>query len=536
MTKAIIYARVSTDEQAKSGNSLSVQVKACQKYAAEHGLNVVKVFTEDYTGAERIEDRPEGGRLVTMLRRREAEAVIVYTQDRLSRNLAHTLVLREEWQRARIELHYVDRGQAKDTAEARLMQNIEGVIAEYEREKIRKRAMDGKREKVASGRVLGGGIAPYGYRYKGKKKDTQLVIADDEAKIVRLVFHWFTVGDDGVPLGPSQIADRLDAMGVPTCEAKRDRPSSPAPRVWTAGIIYHLLRRELYTGVWFSNRQKVTGKNKRTKLDRSEWVSVHVPAIVPRDVWEATQRRIKKGRNGPRGTGKYEYLLTGRLKCSCGYHAQGKPSNSYLYYYCNGRWRRKTARRCDMPGFRVKAWDALIWNWIESIIMHPDQLIAGMRAEQATRQRDLKPLTDRLALVDEQIAKHKEKLDRLADLYIDGEFSREVLGEKRAQLQKVLASLDEERGDLLERIAGQEITDTQIRTIEEFAADAREGLQDVTFDDKRRMLEWLDFSARLACEDGQLVMYAKCMVSSKRFCADEAYCRSCSVTRTWRRP
>jgi DNA invertase Pin-like site-specific DNA recombinase len=47
----------------------------------------------------------------------EAEAMIVYSSDRLTRKLAHKLIIREELQRAGIELHYVRRGKSEDTAE-----------------------------------------------------------------------------------------------------------------------------------------------------------------------------------------------------------------------------------------------------------------------------------------------------------------------------------------------------------------------------------------------------------------------------------
>src|SRR5437867_1650637 len=83
--RAIIYARVSTDEQADKGYSLPSQLEAMRKYAADKGCIVVAEFQDHYTGAEPIETRPEGRKAYDMLRSDQADALIAYTVDRLVR-------------------------------------------------------------------------------------------------------------------------------------------------------------------------------------------------------------------------------------------------------------------------------------------------------------------------------------------------------------------------------------------------------------------------------------------------------------------
>ncbi len=106
--RAVIYARVATHEPLND-HSLSTQVEACRKYAAHHGLDVTEehIITEVYTGAKI--SRPGLDRVRALTDRREVDAVIVSTPDRLSRNLAHLLCLCEEWQLIGIEVHYVSR-------------------------------------------------------------------------------------------------------------------------------------------------------------------------------------------------------------------------------------------------------------------------------------------------------------------------------------------------------------------------------------------------------------------------------------------
>ncbi len=75
MKKAVIYARVSTDEQAERGTSIQAQLETCHDYAKENGLEVVKEYKEDYTGTTL--DRPELNQLQDDLKNGLAIAVIV---------------------------------------------------------------------------------------------------------------------------------------------------------------------------------------------------------------------------------------------------------------------------------------------------------------------------------------------------------------------------------------------------------------------------------------------------------------------------
>ncbi len=76
MTKrAILYARVSSDEQAEHGYSLQTQLQSMRYYAAEHGLEVAAEFADDCSGTIRVYDRPKGKEVVAMLERKEAEAL-----------------------------------------------------------------------------------------------------------------------------------------------------------------------------------------------------------------------------------------------------------------------------------------------------------------------------------------------------------------------------------------------------------------------------------------------------------------------------
>jgi site-specific DNA recombinase len=122
--RAIIYARVSTDEQGDNF-SLPSQINACRTYATERGMQVVAEIQEAQSGA--VLERPGLARVRELARQRQIDAVITYSLDRLSRNVAHTLLLRDELTEAGVTLHTYTRGQASDTPEGRMFDTLENI-------------------------------------------------------------------------------------------------------------------------------------------------------------------------------------------------------------------------------------------------------------------------------------------------------------------------------------------------------------------------------------------------------------------------
>src|SRR5262249_38715835 len=127
-----IYARVSTSEQADRGFSLPTQIEACQAMARQEGYTVpdTHVFVDDYTGTSL--NRPQFTQLRDLVRQRLVQAVFVYDLDRLSRKLAHQLLLSEEFEQASVALRIVTMPDGAKTPEAQLLSNVRGIIAEYD--------------------------------------------------------------------------------------------------------------------------------------------------------------------------------------------------------------------------------------------------------------------------------------------------------------------------------------------------------------------------------------------------------------------
>src|SRR5256884_9068959 len=152
---AAIYARVSSDRQ-KENHTITSQTAALKEYAQTHDYLVSTEWVfedEGYSGATLV--RPGLEALRDLAARGEIQTVLVYSPDRLSRKYAYQVLLAEELQRCGVSLVFL-MAPAGETAVGRLLDQIQGMIAEYERAQILERSPRGKRHKAEGG---AGGVA-----------------------------------------------------------------------------------------------------------------------------------------------------------------------------------------------------------------------------------------------------------------------------------------------------------------------------------------------------------------------------------------
>ncbi len=148
---AIIYPRVSTEEQAKSGYSLAAQRDACQARALALGYtqeNIVEVCEDGVSGD--ILERPGLTRVRELVRQGGVGHFICLDPDRFSRKLTHQLLVTDELEHAGVQLEFIN-FEWRDTPEGRLFYTLRGAIAEFEKEKIKERTMQGKRQHAKEG-------------------------------------------------------------------------------------------------------------------------------------------------------------------------------------------------------------------------------------------------------------------------------------------------------------------------------------------------------------------------------------------------
>jgi len=278
---------------------------------------------------------------------------------------------------------------------------------------------------------------------------------------------------------------------------------------------------ETYAGLWHYGKRYRSQDGRWIQNGGDRLLAVKVPVIVDRKTWQAAQSRLAENRQAGRNIAKYEYLLSGRVTCgTCGLKMVGSSSRSkgwhYLYYRCP-TITMFHSRPCNSPTphFRTDRVDAAVWGWIRSFLTDPTELAKGLDQCQAERERENAPIRSRLKVVNDLLAEDRETLDRLLDLYLSGDFSREALVDRKARLETTIAALDRERAGLVAQLEARTFTPKQIRSLQEFAANVARGLTlaDVSFQTQRRIIEDLDVRVTLTIEDGQQVAHVSCLIS-----------------------
>lgn len=162
--QAAIYARVSSEQQA-AANTIASQLAALRERLAKDGLPLqseLEFIDEGYSGATLV--RPALEKLRDLIAFGSIDRLYVHSPDRLARKYAYQVLLVDEFQRAGVEVIFLNRELGRSPEDELLLQ-VQGMTAEYERAKIIERHRRGKRRATHAGSVNVIGGAPYGYRY-----------------------------------------------------------------------------------------------------------------------------------------------------------------------------------------------------------------------------------------------------------------------------------------------------------------------------------------------------------------------------------
>jgi site-specific DNA recombinase len=165
--RAILYTRVSTDEQARSGYSLAQQLEALRDYAAREGYKVLKEITDPGQSGASLE-RAGMDQVRDLVATDDVSVVLAQDRDRFAREPAYLYLLRQEFAEHRCALRALN-DHDDDSPEGELTDGILDQIARYERAKIAERSRRGKLRKAREGKVIVGPSPDYGFLYNERR-------------------------------------------------------------------------------------------------------------------------------------------------------------------------------------------------------------------------------------------------------------------------------------------------------------------------------------------------------------------------------
>jgi site-specific DNA recombinase len=496
--RAALYARVSTPGQAQQ-QTIEQQIERLQSHAAEQGwlLEADHLYRDDgYSGASLA--RPGLDSLRDRAALHDFDVVLITAPDRLARNYVHQMVVIEELAQRHIQVAFLERPMSDDPHD-RLLLQIRGAVAEYERTLITERMRRGRLMKYKSEQLLPWTRPLYGYRVDPEQPRAVSGVQIDEtqAVIVRQLFAWY--------LEPKMtlyaVAKRLTELSIASPTGK--------PR-WNTSTVRNMLRNTAYIGSAYANRTRsVPAQRRRSALQpagiggttsvprpESDWIAVTVPALVDAAVFDQVQEKLSLNQQGASRNNKtHQYLLRGLVSCGrCHLSAHGRTQNStYHYYVCRGHsnaLQLAPADRCTSRYMPATQLDDLVWNDLCQVLTQPELVRHALERAQggAWLPQELQARLQGIQAAMQQIERQQQRLLEayLADVLELAEFER-----KRLELCQKATALHRQRQQLETQAQERLELSTVATSIAACCAAIQPVLDQADFTQQRQLVELL---------------------------------------------
>jgi site-specific DNA recombinase len=415
MTRAALYVRVSTTEQAEEGYSIDEQVERLEAYCKSRGWEVGAVYRDPGFTGSNIR-RPGLESLLSDIN--AFDVILVYKLDRLSRSQKDTLYLIEDvFLPSNTDFVSLSENFDTSTPFGRAMIGILSVFAQLEREQIKERMQMGKLGRIKKGKPSAWSKVPFGYIYeKGNGKDKGRLLVDDlTAPVVREMFALYL---DGMSI--TKLVDHLNDAG----HIGKDK-------LWTYRTTRKVLDNAVYAGF--------------TNFKGEIYAGEQEPLISVED-YEKTQSELERRQqeayaknNNPRPF-QAKYLLSGLVRCGrCGavfeliQRSKRKDGTRPKLYKCISQASKKHNRStwknpdgCDSPSYPMEELEFLVLGELEKLRLNPG-MVAGTEKHDDGKSE--------VAALEKRLAEIKAAVSRLVVLYTRGDMPLDILDEEKEKLE-----------------------------------------------------------------------------------------------------
>jgi site-specific DNA recombinase len=495
------------------------------------GLEVVREF-EDAGYSGKFLERPDLDELRDLVASGGVDVVVVSKRDRLARSL-YAGYLKNEFKRRGVELIALD-SVTEDTPYGELLENTLDNFSEFERFMIADRMRRGKRSKAKQGKLVASPQSDYGFRYNGARDGYEV----DELRmaLVRRVFRM--VGVEGMSL--NAVGKRLENEGIPAPRGGRiwNRPTlrkfilsdvylrhsyEEVARIVGGEVAAKLDPTAHYGISWYGKQRHTHSREVRVKdgkktyprvkksvdVSREEWIGVPVPdPRIPRE-WVLAARDAIKNNEKVSNCGRRFWELTGGvLRCAACGSAMATTFHNFRnvgYYRCGRRFRLGTHACLQGKNFRAEEAEAVVWNFVSSVLKDPERLRRGMD-EMLHRER---ALSSRAPGEDEEgwLKKYSElevQEERLLDLYLEGKLESDRYESRVSQLKRSRKTIQEELEHIRNRTTRIEyLQRDRDALLSHYSQIPVEHLDNLEPKERNRVYKMLDLKV-LADEDGNL--------------------------------
>lgn len=459
-TRAAIYCRVSTEEQAREGFSIAAQKRTLSLLCASRRWNIAGVYADEGLSGKSME-RPAFKKLLEDAGKGIFDVVLVWKINRFSRRNADLLNTVEYLNGCSVNLISCCEQFDSSTPTGKLMLSMLGSIGEFERDTIVENIRSGMAERAKQGLFNGGRVLGY------DSEDGSLVLNKREALTVRRIFELYLGGNS-----LRAIEKILKYEHIKTKNGFNFQISS----------IKRILQNPLYAGYITYNKtmkyNRGVKKNNNPIMARGN----HEP-IVTEQEFNDVQLLLGSKKQSYLRDGSF--ILSGKLKCPfCGGTMSGcTKAKKYRYYVCS-KYKRYGTGNCRGLFISANMIEEKVYDFLCSIISVPTMIddicsaIINKTKENTIRNDTI------ISQLEKELSSSKKTQDKYLRLFEDGEISPSGLCERIKDLSCRTAAIENRIKGLKDEIP-YEVKSNAVRSM---LPDFKNILISLNFSSKRRLI------------------------------------------------
>ena len=416
MKNAIIYTRVSTDEQADKGFSLPHQKEVLLKYCNFKNIKVVKHYQEDYSA--KTFDRPEFQKLFTFIKanKREIDLFLFTRWDRFSRNIEEAYRIIRQMREMGVEVNSIDQPLDLSQPDTKIMLAIYLAVPEVENDKISIRTIEGSRKARKEGCWTG--TAPFGYKNARNENGKSTLELDKRAAVVKEAFETYAKGIYTM----NEVRKMLRLKGLTVCKNQ----------------FTNLLRNPVYKGrvmiaAWGKEKEQIVEGLHKGIISEELFDTVQ-DVIVGKT--RITRKLRKKETNLPlRG-----HLICPRCKSKLtGSGSISRDKTKHYYYHCQRGCKERV--RADLANAKFISFMNKLTVKKEVTDLYYQVLLDTYKNNEGDRKK-------RIYEIDSEIQKIKQTITEAENRLFEAKLDLETFNNGKERYTKAIHDLQYEKEEL----------------------------------------------------------------------------------------
>ena len=444
-----LYARKSSESEDRQIQSIDDQVSVLKELAKDYGLKVIDIITEAKS-AKNPGGRPAFNEMVHRLQQGEADGILTWKIDRLSRNPIDSATI--QWLLQEEILQSIQTpGREFLPGDNAIIFSVESSMANQYIRDLSRNVKRGLASKVEKGWLPN--RAPVGYLNKRDSHGANYIAKDPKRfPLLRKAWDEMLAGHLSVP----EIHNLLnDEWGF------RSRPWRGGTRKLARNTLYRMFTNPFYAGLLPYNGKTRKGKH---------------PAMVTLDEFDRVQ--VLLGRKGRPRKKKHTYAYTGLITCGeCGGVVSGTSINkklrsgevrTHIYYYCINASKKRVP--CSQRRYVSNSvLDRQVVAELSTFDLHPSAMTLINLILDTDDQLEMQAREQKQKATKDELAELKRKLITLRHMRMDEMITSDEYKEERVALDM--------RIEQLEMTLSNDESDSQIHSLKEELTFAHEVVQ-----------------------------------------------------------